>query len=75
MWFQGVHAVTATDVYGDVGDADFLKSMNERSELLAAIATSWTMVASVAIALHFRRLGIDSSRLGAVPEPPSGTAI
>jgi hypothetical protein len=73
VWFQWVHAVTAADVQGDVGDADFLKSMDERSELVAAIATSWSMVASVAIALHVRRLGIDSSRLGPTPEP--GTAI
>jgi hypothetical protein len=68
LWFQWVHAVTAADVYGDVLDTDFMKSMNERSELVAAIAMSWTMVAGVAVSLHIRRLGIDSSRLGQVPE-------
>jgi hypothetical protein len=74
LWFQWVQAVTAADVYGDVRDADFVKSMNERSQLVAAIVTSWTMVAGVAVALHVRRLGIDSSRLGQVPEQPSGNA-
>jgi hypothetical protein len=74
LWFQWVHAVTAADVFGDVRDADFLKSMKERSELVAAIAMAWTMVAAVAVSLHVRRLGIDSSRLGRLPEPPSGNA-
>jgi hypothetical protein len=74
VWFQWVHAVTAADVYGDVRDPAFLKSMNERSELIAAIAMSWTMVTGVALALHIHRLGMDSSRLGQLPEPPSGTA-
>jgi nitrate reductase alpha subunit len=63
VWFKWVHAVTASDVYGDVQDPDFLKSMNERGELVAAIARSWTMVAGVAVDRHVRRLGIDSSRL------------
>jgi hypothetical protein len=61
LWFQWVHAVTAADVYGDVRDADFSKSTT-RSELLSTIATSWTMVAGVAVALHLRRPGNDSSR-------------
>lgn len=71
IWFQWVHAVTAADVYGDVHDPDFMKTMDERSDLVAAIAMSWTMVASVAVSLHIRRLGIDSSRLGQAPESPS----
>src|SRR2546428_7905561 len=74
LWFQWVHAVTAADVFGDVRDPGFLKSMNERSELVAAIALSWVMVAGVAVLLHVRRLGIDSSRLGQLPEPPSGNS-
>ncbi len=72
LWFQWVQAVTAADVYGDVQDHDFLKSMKERDELLAAIAMSWMAVASVAVVLHLHRLGIESSRVGQVPEPPPG---
>lgn len=67
-WFQWVHAVTAADVYGDVHAADFLRAMDERSNLATAIATSWIMVAGVAVVLHVRRLGIDSARLGQPPE-------
>jgi hypothetical protein len=74
VWFQWVQAVTAADVFGDLGDTAFLKSMNERSELLAAIAMSWVMIAAVAVPLHAHRLGIDSSRLAQMPEPWSGPA-
>jgi hypothetical protein len=75
LWFQWVHAVTGADVYRDMRDPDFSKSVNERSELLSTIATPWTVVVGVAVAVDIRRLGIDSSRLGQVPEPPSGTAV
>jgi hypothetical protein len=70
VWFQWVHAVTAMDLFGDVTDTGFLKFMNERSQLLTAIAMSWLTVAATAVMLHVHRLGIDSSRLGHVPEPP-----
>jgi len=71
-WFQWVHAVTATDLWGDVQSTDFLKLMKERSELAAQITMSWSVVAGVAVVLHAHRLGIDSSRLGQVPESVSG---
>ena len=72
VWFQWVQAVTAADVMGDVREATFPKSMNERSDLLTGIAMSWMTVAGLAVALHVHRLGIDSSRLGQLPEPPAG---
>jgi hypothetical protein len=70
VWFQWVHAVTAGDVFGDVRDPEFLKSMTDRSNLVAALSLSWTMAAAVAVPLHARRLGIDSARLGQVPAGP-----
>jgi hypothetical protein len=75
VWFQWVQAVTAADVFGDVGEPAFVKLMNERGELIAAIATAWTMVAAVALALHVRRLGIDSAQLGQMSETPPDAGV
>jgi hypothetical protein len=72
LWFQWVHAVTAADVYGDVHDPEFLKSMNERNKLVAEIAMSWTLVAGIAVVLHVRRLGIDSRGLVMSPSRRPG---
>jgi hypothetical protein len=68
IWFQWIHAVTASDVFGDVHEVDFLENMNKRSEYAGAIAMSWIAAAAVTVILHIHRLGIDSSRLGDWPE-------
>jgi hypothetical protein len=66
-WFQWVHAVTASDVFGDVANPSFLSDMRERSEFVGKIAGSWLMVAPLALILQAKRLGIPTSQLGELP--------
>lgn len=65
------HAATASDVFGDVHETDFLENMNKRGELAGAIAASWISIAAVAAILRVHRLGIGSARLGQRPETPT----
>lgn len=70
VWYQWVHAVTAADVYGDVGTPNFINEMRRRSDLVSRLAMSWGAVAAIALLLHLRRLGLDAADLGVDPGQP-----
>ena len=70
VWFQWVHAVTATELFGDLSDPEFTRKLNERGQIAGNISAAWMMVAVTAALLHARRLGIDPDRLGEIPAPP-----
>lgn len=68
--FRWVQVVSGMEVFGDVERPDFFARLDARSKLVASIGTAWLMAAPVALIVHARRLGIDTERLGQVPEPP-----
>jgi len=64
VWFQWVTLVQMSDLLGDVGSSELFDVLVRRIQTATAIATTWLIVASIALFSHSMRLGIDSERLG-----------
>jgi hypothetical protein len=62
VWLKWVPAVTTIELFGDIQDDDFVAKMRERSALTARIASTWILIAGVAVTLHAHRLGIPAER-------------
>lgn len=66
--YQWVTATRVQDAVGSFRQEDFLKKLDERSAVTAAVTAAWSMCAAVMVLVHARHRGIAIERLSSDPD-------